>query len=123
MYSSTFIFAKAEWDEAFYRLDEEIAKAAKATPGYLGEESWVNTEGGLFSNVYYWESLEALQSLMRHPAHLEAKSKQAHWLAGYQVVIAQVLRTYGDGKLAGSLPTASAAFPGRPVSSKPSECT
>ena len=109
MYSSTFIFAKAEWNEEFYRLDEEIAKAAKATPGYLGEESWENTENGLVSNVYYWESLEALQSLMRHPTHLEAKSKQANWLAGYQVVISQVLRTYGDSKLAGKLPTASAA--------------
>lgn len=108
MYSSTFIFAKAEWNDEFYRLDEEIAKAAKATVGYLGEESWENTANGLVSNVYYWESLEALQLLMRHPAHLEAKSKQANWLAGYQVVISQVLRTYGDSKLAGQLPTARA---------------
>ena len=37
MYSSTFIFAKGKWDEEFYRLDEAIAKAAKSTPGYLGE--------------------------------------------------------------------------------------
>jgi heme-degrading monooxygenase HmoA len=109
MYSSTFIFAKAEWNEEFYRLDEEIAKAARATPGYLGEESWENKENGLISNVYYWESLDALQSLIRHPTHLEAKSKQANWLAGYQVVISQVLRTYGDSKLAGKLPIASAA--------------
>lgn len=45
---------------------------------------------------------------MSHPAHLQAKSKQAGWLAGYQVVIAQILRTYGDSKLVGLLPTASA---------------
>ena len=109
MYSSTFIFAKGQWDDEFHRLDEAIAKAAKATPGYLGEESWENTSTGLVSNVYYWESLEALQTLMSHPTHLQAKSKQANWLAGYQVVISQVLRTYGDSKLAGMLPTASAA--------------
>ena len=109
MYSSTFIFAKAKWDEEFYRLDEQISKAAKAMPGYLGEESWENTDNGLVSNVYYWESLEALQALMSHPTHLEAKSKQANWLAGYQVVISQVLRTYGDSRLAGKLPTTSAA--------------
>jgi heme-degrading monooxygenase HmoA len=109
MYSSTFIFAKGQWDEEFYRLDEEIAKAAKATPGYLGEESWENTSTGLVSNVYYWESLESLQALMSHPTHLQAKSKQANWLAGYQVVISQVLRTYGDSRLTGLLPTASAA--------------
>lgn len=109
MYSSTFIFAKAEWDEEFHRLDAAIAQAAKATPGYLGEESWENAASGLISNVYYWESLEALQALMRHPTHLEAKSRQAQWLAGYQVVISQVLRTYGDSRLQGLLPTAGAA--------------
>jgi len=109
MYSSTFIFAKGQWDDEFHRLDEEIARAAKATPGYLGEESWESAATGLVSNVYYWQSLEALQALMSHPAHLKAKSQQAKWLAGYQVVISQVLRTYGDSKLAGLLPTASAA--------------
>ena len=109
MYSSTFIFAKGEWDDEFYKLDEEIAKAARSTPGYLGEESWENQQNGLVSNVYYWESLEALQGLMRHPKHLEAKAKQAAWLNGYHVVIAQVLRTYGDSKLSALLPTAAAA--------------
>ena len=58
------------------------------------------------SNVYYWQSLEALQTLMQHPEHLKAKAAQAQWLNGYQVVIAQVLRTYGDNQLAGLLPTA-----------------
>ena len=109
MYSSTFIFAKGEWDEEFYRLDEQIAAAARATPGYLGEESWENPTTGLVSNVYYWESLGALQELMHQPTHLEAKAKQAQWLAGYQVVVSQVLRVYGDSKLAGKLPISSAA--------------
>ncbi len=44
--------------------------------------------------------MESLQALMRHPQHLEAKARQSKWLAGYRVVIAQVLRTYGDGKIA-----------------------
>jgi len=104
MYSSTFIFAKGDWDEEFHRLDAQIAAAAKSIPGYLGEEAWENTATGLVSNVYYWQSLEALQALMQHPAHLEAKVKQAQWLSGYQVVIAQVLRVYGDSKLASQLP-------------------
>ncbi|MNT88263.1 hypothetical protein D3C71_1652980 [compost metagenome] len=43
---------------------------------------------------------------MQHPTHLEAKAAQAQWLNGYQVVISQVLRTYGDDKLRGLLPTA-----------------
>ena len=51
---------------------------------------------GVASNVYYWSSLEALQALMSHPTHLKAKAAQANWLAGYRVVIAQVMRAYGD---------------------------
>ena len=96
IYSSTFIFARKQFDAEFHRLDETIARAAKDTPGYLGEESWENPATGLVSNVYYWSSLGALQALMTHPAHLEAKAAQANWLAGYRVVIAKVMRAYGD---------------------------
>ncbi|HWT54946.1 MAG TPA: antibiotic biosynthesis monooxygenase [Rhodocyclaceae bacterium] len=104
MYSSTFIFAKKQYDDAFYRLDQMIAEIAKEIPGYLGEETWENAETGLISNVYYWETLEALQQLVTHPRHLEAKAKQGNWLAGYQVVISEVIRAYGDGGLS-KLPT------------------
>lgn len=104
MYSSTFTFATQQFDEAFHRLDQEIAAAAKAIPGYLGEETWENPAAGLVSNVYYWDSLEALGQLMHHPRHLEAKASQSQWLAGYKVVISQVLRTYGDARLSHALP-------------------
>lgn len=109
MYSATFIFATRQFDEAFHRLDQRIAEIAKTVPGYLGEESWENPATGLTSNVYYWESLEALQQLMQHPDHLTAKREQAQWLAGYQVVISQVLRLYGDGKLQDRLPVTAVA--------------
>ena len=99
MYSSTFIFAAKPFDDDFHRLDQAIAEIAKAIPGYIGEESWENRSTGLVSNVYYWESLEALQSLMQHPKHMEAKQAQSKWLDGYQVIISEVLRTYGDSKL------------------------
>lgn len=104
MYSSTFIFATRQFDDAFHRLDQAIAAMAKTLPGYLGEESWENTATGLVSNVYYWDSLEALQALVKHPLHLEAKAAQARWLAGYQVIISQVLRTYGDARIGHLLP-------------------
>lgn len=109
MYSATFIFSEGNFDEAFHRLDQEIAVMAKSMPGYLGEESWENPKTGLVSNVYYWETLEALQNLVQHPAHLEAKSKQTNWLAGYQVVISKVLRIYGDTKLNEHLPVTGLA--------------
>lgn len=95
MYTSTFIFAKKEFDDEFHALDQAIAAAAKAIPGYLGEETWENPAHGLVSNVYYWETLEALQFLMNHPSHLLAKAGHAKWLDGYRVVIAEVQREYG----------------------------
>ena len=72
-------------------------------PGYLGEESWEDPARGLFANVYYWESLDALDALIRHPTHLAAKTAQSQWLDGYRVEIAQVLRRYGQGLPAPSL--------------------
>ena len=100
MYSSTFIFATKQFDDAFHRLDQQIAAAAKAIPGYLGEETWQNPDTGLVCNVYYWESLEALQQLVQDPRHAVAKARQGEWLDGYRVEIAQVLRRYGDDRLA-----------------------
>ena len=97
MYSATFIFDIKQYDDAFYALDNAIAEAAKATEGYLGEESWENIETGRVCNVYYWQDLQSLQRLMNHPKHLEAKASQTNWLAGYQIVIAEVIRAYGDG--------------------------
>ncbi|BBP02419.1 antibiotic biosynthesis monooxygenase family protein [Sulfuriferula nivalis] len=97
MYSATFIFDKKQYDEEFYKLDSAIAEIAKNSAGYLGEEAWENPETGRVSNVYYWETLEGLQELIKHPTHLKAKASQAKWLNGYQVVISQVIRAYGDG--------------------------
>jgi heme-degrading monooxygenase HmoA len=51
----------------------------------------------LFANVYYWETLAALETLIRDPAHRQAKAGQAQWLDGYRVEISQVLQQYGQG--------------------------
>ena len=101
MYTSTFVFAAKAFDTA-----------ARAIPGYLGETSWETPQTGQVANVYYWDSLAALQALVDHPLHREAKARQANWLDGYHVTISQVLRTYGDGKL--GAPTGSAPQAARP---------
>ncbi len=99
MFTATFTFSKRQFDDAFHALDQVIAATAKSLSGYLGEESWENPEAGLISNVYYWESMEALRALIEHPSHQMAKREQSRWLAGYQVVIAQVVGSYGDGRI------------------------
>jgi heme-degrading monooxygenase HmoA len=101
LYTATFVFAKKQFDDDFHRLDAQIAAVARAIPGYLGEETWDNAVSGLVSNVYYWDSLAALQQLVQHPLHREAKASQSRWLDGFRVTIAQVLRRYGDAGLAG----------------------
>lgn len=113
MYTSTFTFAKREFDDAFHALDQVIAQVAKAIPGYLGEESWENPSTGLISNVYYWETMDSLRALMEHPAHLAAKQQQAQWLRGYQVVIAEVRGCYGDQGIAHPLAHVTLALQGR----------
>ena len=99
MFTSTFTFLPGNFTEEFHRLDQRIAEVAKSIPGYLGEEAWENPSTGLVSNVYYWESMEALMQLVHHPSHQIAKARQDEWLKGYQVVIAEVLRTYGDQRM------------------------
>lgn len=109
MYSATFTFAKRDYDDDFHRLDGIIADVAKGIPGYLGEEAWENPSMGLISTVYYWETLEALQQLIQHPTHIAAKQKQSQWIRGYHIVVAQVIRSYGDGGIGHPLATASGA--------------
>ncbi len=97
MFAATFTFAKGDYDNEFYQRDQAIAEAARAMPGYLGEEAWENPAQGLVSTVYYWDTLDALRQLVEHPGHQMAKRLQARWLQGYHVTVAQVLRHYGDG--------------------------
>jgi heme-degrading monooxygenase HmoA len=96
MYSSTFIFAKKQFDDEFNALDRVISEVARSIDGYLGEEAWENSSTGLISNVYYWETLEALHQLIQNPSHLKAKANQAQWLNGYRVVISEVRSEYGE---------------------------
>ena len=69
MFTSTFIFESKPYDDEFHRLNDEIAKRARAIPGFLGEEAWSNDETGLHSEVYYWESREALHQLIGMDTH------------------------------------------------------
>ncbi|MBM3116582.1 antibiotic biosynthesis monooxygenase [Jeongeupia naejangsanensis] len=100
MYSSTFIFEKKQYDAEFERLDPLIAAAARAHPDFAGEEHWENPHNGRLCVVYYWHSLAGLHALMRDPQHVEAKRQYQRWYKGFQIVIAEVVRAYGDGHFA-----------------------
>jgi hypothetical protein len=104
MYTSTFVFKAGAFDDAFHRLDEAIAAAARSIPGYLGETSW-RTPSLARSPTCITGTASKPPALVDHPLHREAKARQANWLDG-SVTISQVLRTYGDGKL-GPIPGAA----------------
>jgi heme-degrading monooxygenase HmoA len=103
MITATFIFDIKQFDEAFHALDARIAAAARETSGYIGEDAWEDPKTGRVANVYYWEDETGLKQLISHPDHIEAKRIYSQWLGGYQVMISQVLRTYGDGQLSRSI--------------------
>jgi heme-degrading monooxygenase HmoA len=99
VYSATFTFIVKEFDEEFHALDKRIAEVARSISGYLGEESWENPATGKISNIYYWDSLDALHKLMQDPTHIIAKQQSAKWLDKYYVTIAQVIKSYGNEEI------------------------
>lgn len=98
-YTSTFIFEANERTEDFHRLNNEIAKRAREIPGFLGEEAWYNQDSGLYSEVYYWSTTEALRELVTMDTHRIAKRRSGEWLGEYRVVIAEVQAVYGNPTL------------------------
>ena len=105
----SFLFTEKVLDEEFFALDALIARAAEATDGYLGKDSWVSTDGARRNSVYYWRDDTALGQFASHPDHLEAKRRYAEWYGGFQVVVAEVRKSYGDGGFAHVTPDARAA--------------
>ena len=100
MYSVDFIFEPGDYDERFHELNAIIDDAARATPGYLGVDSWRSPDGRLRNAKYYWKTLDALRAFSQHPQHLQAKRDYQKWYRGYHIVIAQVIKSYGDGAFA-----------------------
>jgi len=98
-YSSTFIFIGHGLDTSGHSFDDDIAAAARAIPGYLGEQVWGNPATGLSSRVFYWASADAFDALMRHPAQRAAEAAQGRDLDGYRVVMAEVDDLGDDGLL------------------------
>jgi heme-degrading monooxygenase HmoA len=99
MYSASFIFEPGTYDARFHELNALIDAAARATAGYIGVESWRSADGTRANATYYWTSLEALREFSSHPSHIEAKRQYQRWYRGYHIVIAEVVRSYGDGRL------------------------
>ncbi|PJZ79317.1 hypothetical protein [Leptospira meyeri] len=99
MISATFIFKQKKSDLEFETLDRSIESYVENHPEYLGKDSWVNLEKGTTAVVYYFKSNLGLSSLKNFSDHQLAKSQYSKWYEGYQVIIAEVTKTYGDGSI------------------------
>lgn len=99
MYIAAFHWLPGQYDEQFHQLNARIDEVARANPGFIGVESWQSADGSRRCATYYWRDLESLEAFSRAPAHLEAKRAYARWYEGYQIVISQVVRSYGDRRM------------------------
>ncbi len=99
MFSISFIVTRGEDDDEFHRLDSEIQDAASSTPGFPGSETWLSPDGTLTDAVDFWADLDHLKDFSRDASHLHAESGYTRWYDGYQIVVAEVATTYGDGRL------------------------
>ena len=92
-----FTFAKGDYDDEFNELDQAIDAIAKSIPGYLGEEAWESPSSGLISTISTsWKRWK--RSATRSPSRRSGlgKEQQARWINGYHVVVAEVIKSYGD---------------------------
>ena len=96
MIAVQFIFSQANYDDEFYALDNSIADFAKSLPGHVGVEKWLSEDGTSQNSIYYFTDRDALAQLAGFSDHLTAKSKVDNWYSSYQVVVTEVLASYGS---------------------------
>jgi len=97
--SATFIFKPGEYDAEFFALDKAIEESNDRNPEFLGKDSWSNNERELHCVVYYFKSMKGVADLRNIQAHKTAKSQYSRWYKGYQVIISEISRSYGDGTI------------------------
>ncbi len=99
MIAAQFIFQPGTYDDEFYALDKAIEDAAAELPGFLGTDKWYSKDGTRTNSIYYFESMADLTKLGRFTEHRDAKGKVSRWYEGYQVVVTEVIASYGDGNI------------------------
>ena len=97
MISCSFIFSPGSYDEEFHELDGKIESFASSLSGFVGVDRWVSDDGKSRNSIYYFETMDSVRELSRYPEHLVAKENYKKWYLGYQIVLSEVVGSYGDG--------------------------
>lgn len=95
MVTATFIFQQVSSDADFDSLNNRIKTTAESSPGYLGRKAWSDGKG-TEAVVYYWSTMDDLESFRKDATHRLAKSRYREWYAGYRVEIAEVTQVRQD---------------------------
>ncbi len=104
MYSASFIFQPGDYDEEFHRLNDAIDDVAHSFDSFKGVEKWSSDDRKKFNAIYYWDNLEDLKKFAKHPSHIEAKKKYKKWYDGFHIVVSEIIKSYGDGRLGEQIP-------------------
>lgn len=97
MISCSFIFSPGIYDAEFHELDGKIDAFASSLVGFIGVDRWVSDDGKARNSIYYFETMDSVRELSRYPEHLTAKENYKKWYLGYQIVVSEVVGSYGDG--------------------------
>lgn len=97
MISCSFIFSPGVYDEEFHALDGRIEEFATSLDGFIGVDRWVTDDGKSRNSIYYFDGMDSVKELSRYPEHLVAKENYKKWYLGYQIVVSEVVGSYGDG--------------------------
>lgn len=97
MYLVTFRLDPGEYDAEFHELNDAIQGAAENMDGYLGKRTWHDPVSDEVLVVYYWKSLDALDSFGAVSEHKRAKQRWNEWYGAYEVTVTEVVEAYGSG--------------------------
>ncbi|MEF8915830.1 antibiotic biosynthesis monooxygenase family protein [Natronomonas sp.] len=97
MYLVTFRVDPGEYDAEFHELNDSIQAVAEDMDEYLGRRTWHDPKTDEVLAIYYWESLDALDTFGADGDHERAKQRWTEWYDAYEVTITEVFDTYGSG--------------------------
>lgn len=99
MIAVQFKFIPGTYDESFFALDNSIEEFVGSLPGYLGVEKWQSADGKTLNPIYYFEDREVLKVFSKFDDHITAKKNYKKWYDAYQVIVSEVVASYGDRKI------------------------
>jgi heme-degrading monooxygenase HmoA len=97
--SCQFVFEPGEYDDEFHQLDGQIDLFASELSGFISVHRWVSPDGRLKNSIYFFQDMESVKELAKFPQHLVAKREVKRWYKSYQILITEVVASYGDGNL------------------------